>query len=252
LSPADQLFAIVNFERVDRGLRPVTYLTAQLNGDAQSGANDNVDPSAPSSLSGNALIRGWGSNLADTTSVLESDVLWMYEDGWGGGATINGDCSTPAAKGCWGHRDNVLFADPNSGCYLAMGAAQGKGSDGNLSFAEVTVDACGPPPSGGLQTWTQVEKALAGQGRFEVSTQVLVSPSEFNGRYSTWLEVENAHFPISWRLESGKLPRGYSLSSNGHLTGPLKDPHGAYHFSVIATETASSQSSATKAYSLTL
>jgi hypothetical protein len=251
MSPSEQLFAIVNLERVDRDLQPVLYLTAQLGTYAQIGANDNVDPSAPSSISGNALIQGWGSILANTTSVLDADLLWMYEDGWGGDATINSDCSSPSAEGCWGHRDNILFANPNSGCYLAMGAAQAQGLDGTLSFAEVTVDACGTPPSDVLLTWVQVENALAGKGQFRVSTQVLTSPKDFNGRYSTWLEVENADSPILWKLKSGKLPRGYSLSSNGHLTGPVSDPHGTYHFSVVARESVSPQMSSTKAFVLT-
>src|SRR5665811_386976 len=35
----EQIFILVNEERIDRGLQPITYLTSQLNSYAQGGAN---------------------------------------------------------------------------------------------------------------------------------------------------------------------------------------------------------------------
>jgi hypothetical protein len=40
----EQVFAVVNFERVDRGLPPIDDMTAQLNSYAQAGAGSMTDP----------------------------------------------------------------------------------------------------------------------------------------------------------------------------------------------------------------
>ena len=46
--PLDQqVFTVVNDERVDRGLPPIDYITSQLDGYAQGGANAGTDPTLP-------------------------------------------------------------------------------------------------------------------------------------------------------------------------------------------------------------
>ena len=81
--PIDQqLFTVVNDERIDRGLPPIDYMTAQLDSYAQGGANAGTDPSFPSTVTGGAPITFGGSIWAGgLTSVLEADYYWMYDDG---------------------------------------------------------------------------------------------------------------------------------------------------------------------------
>ena len=43
----EQVFTVVNDERIDRGLPPIDYMTAQLNTYAQGGANAATRPDVP-------------------------------------------------------------------------------------------------------------------------------------------------------------------------------------------------------------
>jgi hypothetical protein len=166
LSTPEQLFAIADIERVERGLPPAVELTTQLDNYSQTGANDNKDPVFPggASINGGGQLESWGSNWAGgTINATASDYLWMYEDGYGG---ENLDCTSPTASGCWGHRDNILgtflFPDFCSGpSELIMGGAVNRTAfDGSPSFAEIFVGDCGPMPPDVVITWTQVQTAL--------------------------------------------------------------------------------------------
>ena len=70
--PLDQqVFTVVNNERVDRGLPPIDYLTSQLDAYAQNGANADGDPPFPTAVTGGAPITYGGSIWAGgLTSVL--------------------------------------------------------------------------------------------------------------------------------------------------------------------------------------
>jgi hypothetical protein len=71
LTPARQLFVVVNLERTERGLAPAVVLSKSLNAVAQAGARAGRDPamkSVPRHMPG-------GSNL---------------------------DCMTGSSRGCWG------------------------------------------------------------------------------------------------------------------------------------------------------
>ena len=80
--PIDQqLFTVVNDERVDRGLPPIDYLTSQLDSYARP------EPTPAPTRRSRPLDRrrpdhvrrlGLGRRL---TSVLEADYYWMYDDG---------------------------------------------------------------------------------------------------------------------------------------------------------------------------
>jgi hypothetical protein len=129
LPVSEQLFTIINLERIDRGLQPIGYLTSQLNSYAQGGADAGTDPSFPPSLTGGAPVTFGGSIWAGgLSSVLESDFYWMYDDGYGGllGNTSNAACGLLSLQECWGHRDIILHTFPNCGAAaptLSMGAA---------------------------------------------------------------------------------------------------------------------------------
>jgi len=166
LSVADQLFVIADLERVSRGESPMTALTIQLDRVAQAGANSGTDPDfSTAKLSGGADVRAWGSNWAGgSESALGSDYGWMYDDGFG---SDNGGCISPSAKGCWGHRDNILrvWTSDLAGCpaassQLVMGAAHAKSSKWGTSFAEIFMAACGPKPAGEVYTWAEAETAV--------------------------------------------------------------------------------------------
>jgi hypothetical protein len=161
LPVAEQLFIVINQERIDRGLAPVEYMTSQLNSDALQGANADTDPSFPALLTGGAALTGGGAIWAGgITSALEADYYWMYDDGWGGsaGATSNGACSSPSSSGCWGHRDVILhsFNSCTDGAAptLSMGAAYA--TTGGGSMAAIMVSTCGAPPSDGTLSWNQM------------------------------------------------------------------------------------------------
>jgi hypothetical protein len=166
LSVADQLFAIADLERVSRGEPPIAALTNQLDKAAQAGARSDDDPSwTERPLSGGAEVRAWGSNWAGgSESALGADDGWMYDDGYGG---HNGGCTSPAAAGCWGHRDNILrqWRGDLTGCsaadsQLVMGAAYVRSSKWATSFAEIFVAACGPKPTGEVYTWPEAQAAI--------------------------------------------------------------------------------------------
>ncbi len=160
----EQLFAVVNIERVDRGLPPIDDMTTQLDADADAGANSGVDPAFPASLAGGVPLTFGGSIWAGgLTSVLEADYYWMYDDGWSGPSTTNATCSPQAPSGCWGHRDIILhpFADCSEGPpVLSMGAAYSASGYRGGSIAAVMVGSCAPPGDI-VATWSQVSATLA-------------------------------------------------------------------------------------------
>ena len=240
LAPAEQIFAVSNFERIDRGLQPVLYMTSQLNQLAQAGSQNNADPSFPSALTGGSTLERGGSIWSGGSTVLWADEGWMYADGWGGSSnsTWNGTCTSSTAPGCWGHRDNILMANPPSGCFIAAGA----GADGS-SLSEIYVEACGPAPSDITVSWTELDASLEAAGREQISTPVLPEPNGFVNTYSTWIEVDHGTLPYTVALSRGSLPPGYRLTSTGHLIGPLRDPRRTYRFEVTASFSGSPRTS---------
>lgn len=239
----EQIFAITDLERLSRGLVPAAYLTTQLDTASQLGANTSSDPQLPSTLAGGAVPVWSTSNWqGGDSNVLWADDTWLYDDGFG---SSNADCTGPGSPGCWVHRHNTLLPNPPAGCYLAMGAASR-----GLSFADMLVQGCGPPPPDQVLSWSSTLSSLAGSGQFAIATRALVAPDSFSADYSSWLQAENATGPVSWSLNSGSLPPGFSLTPDGHLTGPASALTGDTSFSVRLTERGANSQSA--AQSLTL
>ena len=124
LPAIDQLFVLVNEERVSRGLTPVYGLVNSLNALAAQGSSANTDPPiSQATFSTGPWALGLWANWAEDFSTAGSMYDWMYNDGWGGaGNTSNLACTSPTSSGCWGHRANILV--PNSAGYTpVMGAA---------------------------------------------------------------------------------------------------------------------------------
>ena len=154
----EQVFAVVNFERVDRGLPPIYDMTAQLNSYAQAGANSLTEPPIPTSVTGGSPITFGGSVWGGTSSALEADYYMMYDDGFGGSAPPNVACSPASPSWCWAHRDIILHefgGCPTGPPVLSMGAASSPSS-----IAALVVSSCAPPNDVTL-TWGQVEAVVA-------------------------------------------------------------------------------------------
>jgi hypothetical protein len=130
LTIAQQLLVVSDLERAGRGLTPALGLSRALDKDAQKGALAETDPEPPSPLEGDA----WGSNWAGGfPSALETDFMWMYDDGFG---SFNIACPHRGAPGCWGHRDNILF---DYRAPLMMGAAAATSEFAQVDMTELFV-----------------------------------------------------------------------------------------------------------------
>jgi hypothetical protein len=165
LSIPEQLFVIMNLERIDRGLPPIEYMTSQLNALAQGGADSANDPGFPSTLTGGLPVTYAGSVWAGgLSSPLEADYYWMYDDGWGGSAatTSNAACSLSTYSSCWAHRDIILHADPSCGgapSVTSMGAAYSPIGYGGGSLAGLFANSCGTPADVVL-SWSQLSTTV--------------------------------------------------------------------------------------------
>jgi hypothetical protein len=160
----EQMLTVVNDERSDRGLPPIDYVTSQLDGYAQAGANAGSDPSFPSALTGGAPITYGGSVWAGNLSsnILEADYYWMYNDGWSGSTTTNAACGLLTLSECWGHRDIILHEFPSCPTgppVLSMGAAYSPSGYAGGSLTAILVSSCAPPSDVTL-TWGQVATAV--------------------------------------------------------------------------------------------
>jgi hypothetical protein len=210
MSIPEQVFTVVNAERVDRGLPPISYMTSQLDIYAQGGANNGTDPSFPSSLSNGAPLT-WGGSIwaGGLSSVLEADYFWMYDDGWGGsGGTSNIACSPSSPSECWGHRDIILhpFANCAGGApVLSMGAAFSPTGYSGGSIASLLVSSCSPP-SDITMTWGQVASEVMSSSR-----TIGIAPTSSGGGY--------------WEVEGNGTVANFGAAQNfGSVSGPLNWP----------------------------
>jgi hypothetical protein len=158
LTSEEELFVLVNLERVGRSLPPFEQMTSSLDALSQIGANDLQDPPlpVPPANTSNATGTLW----AGTSDPLLADFGWMYEDGCNAVTPqrfLNGGCALSPPQP-WGHRNNVLedFSYGNAGCSLSLGVAEG-----HNSLAMVTEGYCGAPdPSDPVFTWTEAETII--------------------------------------------------------------------------------------------
>ncbi|HEX3839262.1 MAG TPA: hypothetical protein VHU85_00575 [Acidimicrobiales bacterium] len=213
----EQVFTLVNLERISRGLPPMAALTNQLNANAQAGANIGQDPPPPPLLIANGFVEQWGGIWAGTSSSLLANYLWMYDDGWGGtlNLTSNIACSALLNIGCWGHRDNILNQYATCSLLginpqppiLVMGVGYSPTGDPSGSLAAVLEGICGAMPPDVTVTWSQVEQML------DIPSPVVGMAPSFDGK-GYWLVGGNGAV-----LAFGDAP--YYGSINGE---PLNQP----------------------------
>ena len=142
LSVTQQLFVVIDLERVDRSLPPYLGMNAALNASARVAAQLQADPTPAPGFA----VTAWGSVWASLFSPLEADYIWMYDDGWGGNnATTNVDCTSATSPKCWGHREVLLdLASPPSPpigrscrtCEIGTGYASGIPNDNFTALIE--------------------------------------------------------------------------------------------------------------------
>ncbi len=157
LSTAQQMLVVTDLERIARGYPPYLGLNAKLSHEAMLAALTNNDPYLAKgfAVGFNALgTAGFGASWSGGYSVLASDYIMIYDDGWGGSraATSNIDCTSASDRGCWAHRDELLGNAPhfNAGVGLwcdtcEFGAAYAL-VRGQSSFAQLVELPAGAPP----------------------------------------------------------------------------------------------------------
>ncbi len=208
--PIDQqVLTVVNDERVDRGEPPIDYVTSQLDGYAQAGANAGSDPTFPATVTGGGSITFGGSIWAGgLTSVLEADYYWMYDDGYSGSSTSNTACSLSDSSGCWGHRDIILhqFAScPGGPPILSMGAAFSSSGYAGGSIAAIFVSSCSPPTDI-TASWGQLATAVQSGSR-----TVAIAPTANGTGY--------------WEVQANGAVAAFGSAVNyGSLSGQLNAP----------------------------
>jgi hypothetical protein len=224
LPVAEQIFIVINQERVARGLAPVEYMTAQLDAAATAGADADNDPSFPAALSGGSKLSGGGAIWAGgITSALEADYYWMYADGWGGSAaaTSNSPCTSATSAGCWGHRDVILatFSACAGGVAptLAMGAGSTTTADGT-SMAAIMVSTCGAAPSDVTLSWRQI----SAQG---IVAQKVVGLAALPSGLGYWAASSNG--AVSAAGDAPDLGSMAGQSLNSPIVGIAATPDGA-------------------------
>jgi hypothetical protein len=157
LSPANQVFVLVNLERVDRNLSPITGELASLDQLSQVGAQGSEDPEVPSGGLPGVPVSAWGANWASSGSDVDAVYEWMYEDGLGG---PNRDCTTTNLSRCWDHRAAILGFQNDMTAYggsLSFGAATV--STGSNTSVAMLITWSRQTPSGYYYSWSQ---AVAG------------------------------------------------------------------------------------------
>jgi hypothetical protein len=225
----EQLLVLANLERGARGLTRFAGLSPTLDTASAQAAAANTDPSPPAGYT----FTQWGSNYADDVNPLESDFLWMYDDGMGG---TNVDCQVGNTSGCWGHRNNIL------GPWLSEGGqstAMGDGSSGSNIYTEIFANKVGTPdgvvdPYGSVTFPTQVAPQVV-----TVSTKGVTSPGG-----GTPVTIDGTYFSY---FSAGQVPTvdfGSSPATNVHVNwdGQLTadapaNPFGGQAGTVVVTVT---------------
>jgi hypothetical protein len=168
LNANEQSLVLVDLERVSRGEQPVLGLSRAADTMAQRGAQLNQDPMLTNLHAIPGANGAWTANWAAAVNPLDANYSWMYLDGWAGkGRTYNYTCTSPTARGCWGHRNDILVNSAvlpcsATNCSLVMGAGYVAVNWAKTynSYTELFVQVVGPTPPM-IYTWKQAVAAGA-------------------------------------------------------------------------------------------
>lgn len=247
LDQAQQLITVFNLERASYGLAPISGLGSSLDADAVGGAEAGADPALDPP---DGFVNGGSIWAGGYPNALAADFGWMWDDGWGGsaGTTVNRNCTSATAAGCWGHRQIILSDCRAQGvgvCRYVAGAAEtpfsAGGSSPITSFAAVVDSTTGSLPPLDYtypDTLTVVTSSLPG-GSPGIS-------------YSDSLAVLGGVPPYSWYLASGNLPSGLVLNrATGTISG-TPTTLGTYPFYVTVTDSNLPSASVEEEFSITI
>jgi hypothetical protein len=124
-----QLFVLIDLERVSRNLPPFVGIGPSLDADASSGAQAQTDPPLNVSYASDNF-GGWVERSTTVYAVFD----WVYDDGV---VNSNGDgssgCAVITDATCWGHRDGILHQ------FGAFGPRQGYSPADPLQFGAACV-----------------------------------------------------------------------------------------------------------------
>jgi hypothetical protein len=228
LSVPEQVLALTDIERVDRGLPPAPGLSSSLNQLAQQGANAQTDPAFPQPSHGT----GEQSNWAGTGSSLLGVFLWMYDDGPGSG---NLDCTATNSSGCWGHRHTILGSYDTP---IAMGAAVADPGGSRASLTEELIGGDSTDTVDQSPTWDQIAATQTfgldplsltfdvGEGQ-SASAQVTATSAEV-GNLTPGITFGGAPWSVS--------PSGCAVTVHSACTFTVRfDPPQPGHYSGILT-----------------
>lgn len=161
-----QQFILVNLERIARGLPPLVAISPALDLAARAGAADDQDPNIPPPFQSYAYGANWAGDAQPAVAMYG----YMYLDGWGGSSTqtVNVDCTSATAPGCWGHRRNILGDYGVAGLFGGAAITQGAGTTGTSAQAFVGYTGAPVPVT---YTWAQALEAGAGGGPVPLDPQ---------------------------------------------------------------------------------
>jgi IPT/TIG domain len=148
MAPDRQTLILADLDRAAYGYTTIYGLNANLSEAAENGVRQGTDPTPPSA---GGPWQGFGSDWASTGPLI-AYYLWMYDDGYGG---PNGDCTSPKASGCWGHRHVIL----EEGFSLPRPVLLGAATEPELGSALIVSSDGG---SSSYYTWAQAQREGAG------------------------------------------------------------------------------------------
>ena len=158
LTPAQQMFILVNLDRVQYGLPTIPGLTTALNHDALASGVWRADDPRPSNTNGlTAWWPGWAGAFSNVPIAYEV-VVW--NDGLG---STNPRCTSTDHSRCWGHRHSVLW---KYGATAAMGAAAGRDSSHHRGYAYLFVGGSAGYTPAYSYTWKQAVADGAGTNAY--------------------------------------------------------------------------------------
>jgi len=161
LSPPRQWFILVNLDRIQYKLPPITGLTEKLNHDALASGVWRDDDPHPSNTSGiTTWWPGWAGAFYNVPMAYE---VVMWNDGLG---STNPRCTPTNHSRCWGHRHSVLWKFPR-GSVLAMGAAAGNDSHHHRGYAWLFVGGNAGYKPTYAYTWKQAVAEGAGTNAYD-------------------------------------------------------------------------------------
>ena len=153
LPQAEQMFVLINEERVTRGLAPIQGLTELADQAAAVAAEGSSDPAM-----GNGIVAGnWAGDFGPLAAMYD----WLYNDGWGGSpaATSNGSCTGATSAGCWEHRANVLLDGGGQGLFAGIACVPWAGDHGVAAMdscaLEIGLVSASPPAY--VYSWSMVQ-----------------------------------------------------------------------------------------------